>query len=149
MDPLNDPTRAALIQQIRNPETLSEVRAALSALRRWRQQYPQDWGILDAGEELSLLEDALLEDDAPLGQLFRSERDRLNYQAMGAQTLPEVYAARHALSEWVESHPEKAQDDLMQGLFLLLDVVEEREGGTMLAEKQETRELVGQSGKGA
>lgn len=65
MDFVNDPARASLVRQIRSEDTLFEVRAAQSALRRWRHQHPQDQGILDAGEELSLLEDALMEDDSP------------------------------------------------------------------------------------
>jgi hypothetical protein len=103
MDFRDDPSRTTLILQIRSADTLSEVHAAQLALREWRQQKPQDWGILDAGEELSLLEDALLEDDSPPGQSPSwTEWQRLEYQAMGVRTLPEIAVARHSLRQWQE-----------------------------------------------
>ena len=67
MDFVNDPARVHLIRQVRSVETLAEVRAAQAALRQWCQEHPQDHGILDAGEELSLLADALQEEDSPPG----------------------------------------------------------------------------------
>lgn len=145
MDFMNDLARVNLIRQIRNVETLAEVRAAQSALRQWRQEHPQDQGILDAGEELSLLVDALLEDDSPPGQSPSwTEWQRLEYQVIGARSLPEIAAARPALRHWVEHHPGRPDADLLEMLFLLLDVVEESQGGGALADKHDTRELVGQ-----
>ncbi len=146
MDFVNDPARVRLIRQIRNVETLAEVRAAQSALDQWCQEHPQDLGILDAGEELSLLADALLEDDSPPGQSPSwTEWQRLEYQVIGARSLPEIAAARPALRHWVEHHPGQPDADLLETLFLLLDVVEESQGGSGLADKQQTRELAGQA----
>ena len=126
MNFVNEPARVHLIRQIRNVETLAEVRAAQTALRQWCQEHPQDQGILDAGEELSLLVDALLEDDSPPGQSPSwTEWQRLEYQVIGARSLPEIAVARPALRRWVEDHPGQPDADLMETLFLLLDVVEE------------------------
>lgn len=146
MDFVNDPARVRLIRQIRNAETLAEVRAAQSSLRQWGQEYPQDRGILDAGEELSLLIDALEEDDSPPGQSPSwTEWQRLEYQVIGARSLPEIAVARPALRHWVEHHPGQPDTDLLETLFLLLDVVEESQGGGASADKQGTRELAGQA----
>jgi len=145
MDFVNDPARVDVIRQIRNAETLAEVRAAQSSLRQWCHQHPQDQGILDAGEELSLLEDALMEDDSPPGQSPSwTEWQRLEYQVIGARTLPEIAVARHALRRWVEHNPGQQDDGLVETLFLLLDVVEESQGGGGFPDKQGTRELAGQ-----
>ena len=146
MDLVNDPDRVRLIRQIRNAETLAEVRAAQSALGQWCREHPQDLGILDAGEELSLLVDALLEDDSPPGQSPSwTEWQRLEYQVIGARTLLEIAAARPALRQWVEHHPGQPGADLLETLFLLLDVVEESQSGVGLADKPEKRELAGQA----
>lgn len=146
MDFVNDPARASLVRQIRSVDTLPEVRAAQSALRQWCHQYPQDQGILDAGEELSLIEDALLEDDSPPGQSPSwTEWQRLEYQVIGARTLPQIAAARPALRQWVENHPGQPDADLLEMLFLLLDVVEESQSGGGLADKPEIRELASQA----
>ena len=100
---------------------------------------------LDAGEELSLLEDALMEDDSPPGMSPSwTEWQRLEYQVMGARTLPNIHAARYALRHWVERHPEEAKDELVEMLFLLLEVVEERESKSLFVEKPQKRELSGQ-----
>lgn len=142
----DNPERERLTQQILSADTLPEVHAAQAALRRWRERYPEDWGILDAGEQLSLIEDALLEDDSPPGQSPSwTAWQRLEYQVMGARTLPEIAVARHALRQWVEHNPGQQEDELLEMLFLLLDVVEERAGEAALADKQKTRELTGQA----
>jgi len=94
----DNPEREHLTRQILSADTLPEVHAAQAALRLWRERYPEDWGILDAGEQLSLIEDALLEDDSPPGQSPSwTEWQRLEYQVIGARTLPEITAARPAL----------------------------------------------------
>jgi len=146
MDFVDDPARVRLVRQIRNAETLAEVRAAQSALGRWCQEHPQDSGILDAGEELSLLVDALMEDDSPPGQSPSwTEWQRLEYQVIGARSLPEIAAARPALRQWAEHHPGQTDAGLLETLFLLLDVVEENQSGSIPADKQEMRELAGQA----
>ena len=142
----DNPERDRLTRQILSADTLPEIHAAQAALRLWRERYPEDWGILDAGEQLSLIKDALLEDDSPPGQSPSwTERQRLEYQVIGARTLPKIAAARPALRQWAERHPEHGQDELLETLFLLLDVVEESQGGGPFADKQEARELVGQA----
>lgn len=142
----DNPERERLTRQILSAITLPEVLAAKAALRRWREQYPEDWGILDAGEELSVLEDALLEDDSLPGQSPSwTEWQRLEYQVIGARSLPEIAVARPALRRWVEYHPGETDADLLEMLFLLLDVVEESQGGSVPADTQGTRELAGQA----
>ena len=146
MNFMNDPARVCLIRQIRNAETLAEVRAAQSALHEWCQEHPEDKGILNAGEELSLLIDALEEDDSPPGQSPSwTEWQRLEYQVIGARSLPEIAAARPALRHWVEHHPGETNAELLETLFLLLDVVEESQDGGAPTHKQGTRELAGQA----
>lgn len=142
----DNPEREHLTRQILSADTLLEVHAAQAALRLWRERYPEDWGILDAGEQLSLIEDALLEDDSPPGQSPSwTEWQRLEYQVIGARTLPEIAAARPALRHWVENRPGQPNDALLETLFLLLDVVEESQSGGSLADKSEIRELTSQA----
>lgn len=127
MDFLDDPARDVLIRQILRAKTLPEVHAAQAALRQWRQRYPDDSGIVDGGEELSLMEDALMEDDSPPGQSPSwTEWQRLEYLVMGSRTLPEISAARSALSDWLEAPSEEIERGYLDTLFLLLDVVEEQ-----------------------
>jgi len=127
MNYLDDPARDALILQILRAKTLPEVHAAQAALRQWRQRYPNDWGILDGGEELSLMEDALMEDDSPPGQSPSwTVWQKLEYLVMGARTLPEIRAARCALSNWLKDPSEEIESGYLDTLFLLLDVVEEQ-----------------------
>ena len=126
MDYRNNPEREQLTRQILSADTLPEVHAATVALRSWRKRYPEDWGILDAGEQLSLIHDALLEDDSPPGQSPSwSEWQRLEYHAMGARTLPEIAPARLALRQWEEHPAEPEKEEIVETLLLLLDVVEE------------------------
>ncbi len=142
----DNPERERLTRQILSADTLPEVHAAQTALRLWRERYPEDWGILDAGEQLSLIKDALLEDDSPPGQSPSwTEWQRLEYQVIGARTLPEIAAARPALRRWVEAHPGQPDADLVEMLFLLLDVVEESQSEDSFTNKPELRELAGQT----
>ena len=62
---LDNPQRETLITQILSARTLPEVEAAQAALCAWRQRYPNDWGILDGGEQLSHFHDTSLEDYVP------------------------------------------------------------------------------------
>ena len=137
MDYSNNPARAALIQQISRVRSLAEVHAAQLALRVWRQQHPEDWGILDAGEELSLLEDAYLEDDSPPGQSPAwTEWQRLEYAVMGARTVSAITAARRDLKQWVQQHPEEVQAEYLEMMFLLLEVVENQIGESAVLNPQ-------------
>ena len=146
MDYSNNPARLLLIQQINCADTLAEVHAAQDALRLWRHQHPEDLGIWDAGEELSLLEDALLEDDSPPGKSPSwTVWQQLEYEVMGAQTLPAIAAARHALHQWAERHPGETAPDLLESLFFLLDVVEDEQSGKRSSLGQSARELVSQA----
>jgi hypothetical protein len=142
MDYLNNPARAALIQQTSRVSSLAEVHAAQTALRVWRQQHPEDWGILDAGEELSLLEDAYLEDDSPPGQSPSwTEWQRLEYAVMGARTVPAIISARRDLKQWVQQRPEEVSSEYLDALFMLMEVVEEQVGESNTSASRE-RELV-------
>jgi len=125
MNYLNNPARAALIQQISRVKSLAEVHAAQTALRAWRQQHPEDWGILDAGEELSLLEDAYLEEASPDYQRpVRSEWQQLETRIIDARTVPAITAARRDLKRWIQQHPAEAQAEYLDVLFMLMEVVE-------------------------
>ena len=145
MNFLNDPQREVLIRQALRARTLPEVHAAQTALRQWHVRYPDDWGILDAGEQLSLMEDALLEDDSPPGKSPSwTEWQQLEYEVIGARSLPEIRQARHALRQWMEQHPNEVKPDLLEMLFLLLDVVEEEQTGEGRSQSQREREPAGQ-----
>lgn len=127
MNYLDDPAREPLIRQILCADTLPEVHAAQTALRQWQQRYPDDSGIVDGGEQLSLIEDALLENDSPPGQSSSwTVWQRLEYLVMGARTLAEISAARCALIDWLEAPSEEIESGYLDTLFLLLDVVEEQ-----------------------
>lgn len=143
MDFLDDPARDVLILQILRAKTLPEVHAAQAALRQWRQHYPNDWGILDGGEELSLMEDALMEDDSPPGQLPSwTEWQKLEYLVIGARTVPEISAARCALRDWLKAPSEEIESGYVDTLFLLLEVVEEQVANAHPVEMR-PRELAG------
>lgn len=135
MNHLDDPAREPLIHQILRADTLPEVHAAQAALRQWRQRYPDDSGIVDGGEQLSLMEDALMEDDSLPGQSPSwTEWQKLEYRVMGARTLPEISAARCALSDWLEAPSEEIESGYIDTLFLLLDVAEEQVANVPLVE---------------
>jgi hypothetical protein len=142
MDYSNNPLRAALIQQISRVSSLVEVHAAQAALRAWRQQHPEDWGILDAGEELSLLEDAYLEEASPAYQHpVRSEWQQLETRIIDARTVPAITAARRDLRQWVQQHPAEVSSGYLDTLFMLLEVVEDQVSES-LPPSQAERELV-------
>ena len=62
---------------------LPEVEAAQAALCAWRQRCPNDWGILDGGEQLSHFHDAFLEGYIPFVKPASwTEWQWLEYQAM-------------------------------------------------------------------
>lgn len=141
---LDNPDRLILIQQFNRVSTLVEVEAALMTLRQWRKLHPDDWGILDAGEELSLLRDTFLDGYLPFVKPASwSEWQWPEHEIIGARTLPAVQDARCALRQWTEEHPNETEPDLLEALFLLLDVVEKRIGKGA-QEVQSRRELVGQ-----
>ena len=151
MNFLDDPRREPLINQILSARTLPEVEAAQVALRAWHQRYPDDWGILDGGEQLSHFHDALLEGYVPFSKpVSWTEWQWVECQAMGARTLPDIHDSRHALTEWTERHSDETMPETLETLFLLLDVVEEQIGrdgqesnGTRDVKTQ--RELAGQA----
>ena len=146
MNFLDNPQREVLVRQILRARTLPEVHAAQTALRAWRVRYPDDWGILDAGEQVSLIQDALLEDDSLPGKSPSwTEWQRLEYEVMGARTLPAIAAARQALHQWAERHPGETKPDYLEALFFLLDVVEDEQSGKRSSLGQSARELVGQA----
>ncbi len=92
---------------------------------------------------MSLMEDALMEDDSPPGQSPSwTEWQKLEYLVMGARTVPEISAARCALSDWLEAPSEEIERGYIDTLFLLLDVVEEQEPTERFVEVSK-RELAG------
>lgn len=74
---------------------------------------------------------------------FLTEWQWPEHEIIGARTLPAVQDARCALRQWTEEHPNETEPDLLEALFLLLDVVEKRIGKGA-QEVQSRRELVGQ-----
>lgn len=146
MNFLHDPDRELLIRQILTARTLQQIGVARTALRRWRERYPDDWSILDAGEQMSHTEEALLEGDSLDGKpLSWTEWQWLEYQVMGARALPEIQEARSALRQWAEQHPGETKPDLLEALFFLLDVVEDEQSGKSGSSVQTERELAGQA----
>ena len=141
MDYTDNPERELLTTQILCANSLPEVHAAQAALRRWRSRYPDDWGTLDAGEQLSLMEDVLLEDDSlPGTSPSWTEWQRLEYRVMGARTFPEVDAARRDLQDWIEHHPAEVKNEWLETLFLLLEVVEAGHAGDAFSDVRGERE---------
>ena len=141
----DDPQREILTRQILAADTLPEVRAAQAALRRWRTHYPNDFNILDAGEQLSLIENALLEQASPGYQPpVRTEWQRLETQVIDAWTVSAITVARRDLRQWAELHPDEIELAYLEILFLLLDVVEDQVSPKPLAQSRE-RELAGQA----
>ncbi len=146
MNFLSDPGRKILVEQILDVQTPQQVHDARAALRAWRERYPEDWGILDAGEELSHFEDAVAAGE-PLFGLPSSwtEWQRLEYKVMGARTLPAIQSARAALRQWAAQHPSEPEPGYLEMLFLLLDVVEEQQSGKSEPQARPEREPAGQA----
>jgi hypothetical protein len=144
MDYRDDPEREILSRQMLSTNTFPEVRAAQAALRQWRIRYPNDFNILDAGEQLSLIEDALLEEASPTYQRpVRSEWQQLETRIIDARTVSAITAARRDLRQWVQQHPEEIQAEYLDTLFMLLEVVEDQVSES-LSPVQAERELAGQ-----
>lgn len=51
--------REQVLKMCCSANTLAEVNAAWEARSHWLQTHPNDWGIVDVGEMLSMLEDAI------------------------------------------------------------------------------------------
>lgn len=145
MDYRDDAQREILTRQILNADTLPEVRAAQAALRQWRIRHPDDFNILDAGEQLSLIEDALLEQAAPGYQPpVRTEWQRLETKIIDARTAPAITAARRDLRQWAALRSGEIEPAYLETLFLLLDVVEDQISPKPSAQSRK-RELAGQA----
>ncbi|MGI4790964.1 MAG: hypothetical protein ACRYFS_19215 [Janthinobacterium lividum] len=48
------------IRQLKRQRRLSAIREARQLLRNWLQKHPEDFASRDAGEELAMMEEALL-----------------------------------------------------------------------------------------
>ena len=57
-----DPARHRLLDQLANAMTRDEIVAARSAQRAWLTANPNDFGVLEAGEDLAYAEEALAEE---------------------------------------------------------------------------------------
>jgi len=60
----NNPARKRLITQVLDATTLAEVSAATMALSQWMDAHPDDWGMADAFEQLSMMQDIAEEQEA-------------------------------------------------------------------------------------
>jgi hypothetical protein len=58
------PARELLTEQVLDATTLPEIHAARQALRDWIKAHPEDEGMSDAFEQLSLMEDIAKEQEA-------------------------------------------------------------------------------------
>ncbi len=61
----HDLNRERLTNQVLDATTLQEISAARQALRDWIRNYPDEEGMSDAFEQLSLLEDIAREEAKP------------------------------------------------------------------------------------
>lgn len=62
---VRDLDRERLTKQVLDATTLEEIHAAQRLLRDWIKVYPEEEGMKDAFEQLSLLEDIALEEAKP------------------------------------------------------------------------------------
>ncbi len=62
---VRDLDRERLTNQVLDATTLDEIHAAQRLLRDWIKRYPEEEGMSDAFEQLSLLEDIALEEAKP------------------------------------------------------------------------------------
>ena len=70
---VKSPARQRLLNQIIHAETREEIDAAQQARYAWLVENPDDFGVLEAGEDLAYAEEALTgEEPAPVG-LARGE----------------------------------------------------------------------------
>lgn len=83
---LHLPEREQIVNQVLDARTLAEIDAAACALREWLNRYPEDTGIREGFEGLSLMRDIAEEQEAE-----REEKSkRLN--ASQVSLLPEKVA---------------------------------------------------------
>ena len=57
MNYINDPKRKLLISQVLSATTMPEIEEAIHALQEWVREHPDDRGIVDGFEQLSLMQD--------------------------------------------------------------------------------------------
>ena len=68
---LHLPERECLLNQVLDARTLAEIDAATHALREWLRRYPEDTGIREGFEGLSLMRDIAEEQEAEREQEAR------------------------------------------------------------------------------
>ena len=125
MDFINDPARKRLITQMFSANTLAETNAAIEALKQWRREHPEDFGILDGGEILSHLKDyeewklanpeeyeAQQEAERCAIAAHQPERDRMLREALGARTGAQLDRAKQELFQWAADYPEDVGREL-------------------------------------
>lgn len=125
MDLANDPARKRLITQRSSVNTLAEANAAIEALKQWRREHSDDFGILDGGEMLSHFKDyeewklanpeeyeAQQEAERRAIAAHQPERDRMLRDARGARTAAQLDRAERELFQWAADHPEDVGRDL-------------------------------------
>lgn len=118
-----NPEREELITQVLSARTLPEIASAEQSLRHWLEQHPEDVGLEDAFEQLSMLQDCAewLAENPAEAERVESAR-RVSAQVYRAQTLGEIAPARGALDRWRRDHPD---DDRLNTEALFLDLLEE------------------------
>lgn len=119
MNRADDPVRNRVIRQALSARELPDVLAATEALRQWMQEHPDDQGMRDGFEQLSLLQDihewraanpeewaAEQEAERQAIAAHAPERERMLRDARGARTAAELDRAEQALFQWNADHPE-------------------------------------------
>ena len=132
-----DKARSQLINQVLDATTLPQVKAAQRALSAWIKDHPEEQGMRDGFEQLSLMEDiaemeaaGLLAEEQPPDLAAcdpHQGRKWLVSQVAKATTLPEIAAARTALRQWATAHPQDNIQRDLDHLALLLDLAQEQE----------------------
>lgn len=115
--------REELITQVLSARALSEIASAEQALSRWLEQHPEDVGLEDAFEQLSLLRDCAewLAENPTEAEMAESTR-RVRAQVYRAQTLGEIASARESVNEWQRTYP---SNDRLKTEALFLDMLED------------------------
>ena len=119
MNRADDPARNLLIRQILSARELPDVLAAMEALRQWMREHPDDQGMRDGFEQLSLMQDihewrvanpeewaAEQEAERRVIAAHQPERDRMLRDALGARTAAQLDWAEQALFQWAADYPE-------------------------------------------
>lgn len=114
-----DGEREALVTQVLSARTLPQITAAEQALTRWLQQHPEETGLEDGFEQLSMLKDCAewLETNPEEAMSVRA-RQHVRDLVYDARSTPECAEAREALYQCVRDFPDDDMTSELQFLAL-------------------------------